>query len=509
MPISTIIDSPAALYALMITTDAADLSQNYVQTANIDMTTYGEPSQSIAGSDTPTPNDFTGIYNGQGYTITIGDVSDYTGLFDTVATRPDEISGIINNVHVIYSNSIEVTLDNTITNIYWGGLVGGIVISTITNCSVTINNNVSITAPYSATPVSMFCGFMGQNSSITNSRLIINGNITCIGTTNSTIGLLCGLNTDSDIIDCSVTSSSSAFDISLAADEGSYIGLLCGVCAANILSLPIKRASIVNNTVTLNNNGSITLDTVNPSSTVYTGAICGNLYGVPEIDYQTIATNCFVNINNNQPLFGEFNDFFGQITDNPTITNCQFLYRTTTDNTSRVMEISPTPPAETAVTYVNNYSDTYNLVSGNYYIPNETGSLQMDAQTITMESQISPDGILINGVLYVVGTTYSASNNTYVYTISVNGVGSMYFGLVTIIVLQSSVQNTIECVCQINSCSTNPQTGITADSRITNMVEDKTIRANVEREFATNSVIYPKFKSYSDYIKYLQAGLKY
>ena len=173
------------------------------------------------------------------------------------------------------------------------------------------------------------------------------------------------------------------------------------------------------------------------------------------------------------------------------------------------MTISPTPPAGTAVSYVNNYSNIYALPSGNYYIPNATGSLQMGSQTITLASQTSPDGILINGVLYLVGTTYSASNSTYLYTISVNGVGSMYFGLVAIIVPQNMANNTIECVCQINSCSTNPQTGITADSRITNMVEDKTIRVNVEREFATNSVIYPKFKSYSDYIKYLQAGLKY
>ena len=102
MPISTIIDSPAALYALMTTTDTADLSQHYTQTANIDMSTYGEPSQSIAGSDTPTPYDFSGIYDGQGYTITIGDVSDYTGLFDTVVSRTGITSGIIKNINVIY-----------------------------------------------------------------------------------------------------------------------------------------------------------------------------------------------------------------------------------------------------------------------------------------------------------------------------------------------------------------------------------------------------------------------
>ena len=511
MPISTIINSPDALYALMITTDTADLSQTYTQTANIDMSTYGEPSQSIAGSDTLTPYDFTGIYNGQGYTITIGDVSDYTGLFDTVAPRPGvTVSGIINNVHVIYKNAIEITLDNTINNLYWGGLVGGIVTSTITNCSVTINNNITIISP-NAAPVGMFCGFMGQNSSITGSRLIINGSITCLGTANTSIGLLCGEVFDSDVINCSVTSSSSAYNISLTSDLNSSIGLICGLCAANILSVPIRRTSLINNTVNLNNNGTITINTTNITNSIYKGAICGTIDGdsTPGTTYQTIVSNCAVNINNNQSLVGEFNDFFGQITDNPTITNCQFLYRTTTNNTSRVMNITPTPTAETAVIYVNNYSNTYTLISGNYYIPNTTGSLNLGSHTLTLASQISPDGILINGILYSIGTIFSESSNLYLYTLSVKGVGSMYFGLVTLLIPQIGVNKSLECLCQINSCSTNPQTGVTEDSRITNMVEDKTIRVNVEREFATNSVIYPKFKSYSDYIKYLQGGLRY
>jgi hypothetical protein len=85
----------------------------------------------------------------------------------------------------------------------------------------------------------------------------------------------------------------------------------------------------------------------------------------------------------------------------------------------------------------------------------------------------------------------------------------MYFGLTITSIPQNIVYPTLECVCQVNSCSTNPQTGIAADSRITNTREDKTIRANVDKQFATHSVGYPKFNSYSEYMKYLQAGLKY
>ena len=510
MPISTNINSPDALYALMTTTNTTDLSQTYTQTANIDMTTYGQPSTSIAGSDTLTPYDFTGIYDGQGYTITIGDVTDYTGLFDTVAPRSGVLSGIIKNVNVIYSNAIDIILDNTINNLYWGGLVGGIVTSTITNCSVTINTNISIESP-SAAPVGMFCGFMGQNSSITSSRLIVNGNITCVGTADTNIGLLCGQVFDSDVTNSSITSSSAAFNISLTSDLNSSIGLLCGLCAPSILSLPIRRTSLVNNTVNLNNNGSITLDTVNPSNTVYKGAICGTIDGdsTPGTTYQTIVNNCAVHINNNQTLVGDFNDFFGQITDNPTITNCQFLYRTTTDNTSRTMTISPTPTAGTAVTYINSYTNVYTIPSGNYYIPNANGSLIIGPQTLVMATQLDPDGILINGTLFLVGTTYTGANSSYTYTIAVKGVGSMYFQLIAMYIPSTNATNNAECVCTINSCATNPQTGITADSRITNIVQDKTIRMNVDREFATNSVMYPKFNSYRDYINYIQGALKY
>jgi hypothetical protein len=268
---------------------------------------------------------------------------------------------------------------------------------------------------------------------------------------------------------------------------------------------------MVNNTVTLNNNGTITLDTVNPANDVYRAAICGSVIGdsTPSTTYQTIVSNCFVNINNNQSLIGSFGDFFGQIQNSPMLTNCQFLYRTTSDNTSRSMTITPTPPAGTAITYVNNYSGTYALPSGNYYIPNTTGSLVLGLQSLSLQSQISPGAILINGVPYLVGTAYSSSNTAFSYTISVKGVGSMYFGLIAIPIQQNTATSNAECICQINSCSTNPQTGITSDSRITNIVQNKTIRINVDREFETNAVIYPKFRSYSDYINYIQAGLKY
>ena len=117
--------------------------------------------------------------------------------------------------------------------------------------------------------------------------------------------------------------------------------------------------------------------------------------------------------------------------------------------------------------------------------------------------------MVINGTLYSVGTTFSFSTSGYRYTIRVNGVGSMYFGLDINAIPPTIITSSSQCIYQINSCATNPQTGVTEDSRITNARQDKTIRVNVEREFAVNSIIAPKFNSYSDYMKYLQGALKY
>ena len=106
MPISTIIDSPDALYALMTTTDLTDLAQSYTQTANIDMTGFiynSQPtsSQSIAHNVGSQPYTFSGNYDGGGYTITIADVDTtttvYTGLFDSVSGNPSKIAEEVRN----------------------------------------------------------------------------------------------------------------------------------------------------------------------------------------------------------------------------------------------------------------------------------------------------------------------------------------------------------------------------------------------------------------------------
>jgi hypothetical protein len=501
MPISTNINSAVALYALMTTTDTIDLGQTYIQTADIDMTTFASPSESIAHAVGSTFYAFSGIYDGGGYTIKIGNVvSEYTGLFDTLA-KPAGEGGIVKNVNLIYQNSIS----NTLTTDIWGGLVGEMAVCSIQNCSVTINASLNIVLNTIDSYIGAICGFMGQNSSITNTRLIINSTVELEGRNGSSVGLICGLNENSSITNCSVTTASSVFDISLKTGQSSdsIAGLICGGVVDNFTALDIPV--LENITINLNNNGSIIIDNISaPDPPTPLGAFCGTMSGDATAGPDIL--NCSININNNQVLEGQFNDFFGQISDTEVV-GCQFNYTTTTNNTSRPLTISPTPSVASVI-YTNSYTNIYSLASGGtYYIPNTTGSLILGTVPITLESQ-SPQGILINGILQAVGTTFTSQTNQYDYTILIKGIGSMYFGF-NYTGLPNIIDTPIECICQVNSCSTNSQTGISSDSRITNMREDKTIRVNVDREFMRNSVIAPKFNSYRDYMKYLQAGLKY
>jgi hypothetical protein len=502
----TTINSAAALYALMTTTNSTELGLSYIQTADIDMSAYPTASRSIASGQYA----FTGSYDGQGYTITLGDVynaSDnyYTGLFDlvTLANLSTPVP-IIKNINLIYKNNINITVNGVIYNEVWGGLVGSLVVGNILNCSITINGTMTIGASANGIPIGILSGFVSQNSSIINTRVIINNTVSLSGLDNANLGLLCGQATDSQLTNCSVTSSSGTYNISLSVTDnssvpGDYssIGLLCGYFGTNFLSL--NQPLLINNTVNLNNTGNVTLNN-SGTGTTYIGAICGTLDGDSTAG-STDATNCSTNINNNQITRANLSDF-GQLVDNVTIQNCLYTYTTTTANSQ--LTIDPIPSPTVPVILVNTISNTYNLNSGNYYIPGTNASLVIGSEILTLQSQTSPGGIIINGTLYRVGNSYSSSNSAYTYTINIKGVGSMYFGLSL-----TSIINANECICQTGIYSTNPQTGISASSRITNIVEDKTIHINIDRELAIPSINAPKIKSYSDYIKYLQGALRY
>ena len=204
------------LYTLLMTS-TSNLSRTVIQTTHIDMT--GLTSESIARNVGLTPYDFSGTYDGQGYTITIGNVvSTYTGLFDSVAAN-----GIVRNVNVIYSNTINLS---SVT--VFGGLVGSLNVSTISNCSVRINGSLTLGLTANSY-AGILCGSMNQESSITNSSVTITSTISINGGNDSEIGLLCGLSQDSNISDCSIVGTNATYDISLNADGDteSDMGLIC------------------------------------------------------------------------------------------------------------------------------------------------------------------------------------------------------------------------------------------------------------------------------------------
>jgi hypothetical protein len=506
MPLPTNINSAAALYALMTTSDTADLAQTYIQTANIDMSNYPSPAESVAHAVGSTFYTFSGIYDGGNYTITIGNVvSTYTGLFDTLAKPISGSGGIVKNINLIYQN----TISNILVTDTWGGLVGEMAVCSIDNCSVTINELLSITLNQIDSDIGVICGFMGQNSSITNTRLIINNTIQLEGKNSSNVGLLCGQNSNSSITNCSITTASTAFDISLKTGQSldSVTGLICGGVYDSLTA--IDTAFLENITVNLNNNGLIIIDNISaPDPPTPIGAFCGTINGDGS-PTPIIVRNCTININNNQELEGEFNIFFGSVT-NVEVQNCLYNYITEYGNSSEIITINPAPPVNTSLVYTGSYTNVYSLASGgNYYTPDNSITILLGSQSITLIKSI--EGIVINGTFQPVGTTYSSFTPQYTYDISVKGVGSMYFGFSYDQISNSSAaadQAAPECACEINNCATKSYTGITANSIITNAVEDKTIRANVNRQFATKSVVYPKFKSYSEYMKYLQAGLR-
>lgn len=512
---TTPINNAADLYALMTTVNpTVDLAKSYIQTDNIDMSGY--TSVSIARTIGLQPYDFSGIYDGGGYTITIGDVvSTYTGLFDSLA-KPAGVGGIVKNVNVIYQNPISLILS---TGAVWGGLVAEMAVCSIQNCSVTINDDSSIAINTLNSDIGLICGFMGQNSSITNTRLIINNTTELQGVNGASVGLICGQCDNSTISNCSVTTSSGAFDVIVKTGQSqdSVAGLICGSVndSFTLLNVPVLE----NITINLNNNGRIIIDNISaPDPPTPLGAFCG-IINVSE-SRTVYIRQCSVNINNNQTLTGPFSNFFGQKGVNTFTIQCEFNYTTVTNNTSRPLTVNPIPPAGTVVLYTQVMDDgtapRYFLASGgNYYIPDRFATLVIGSEYIDLDSQTGPAGIRIYNnididVFQPVGTTFTSSVPNYNYSIIVKGVGSMYFGLnYSYFENNNIIVTPEECICEAPVCSTNPQTGISANSRITNIREDKIIRINVDREIMRNSVNYPKFKSYSDYMKYLQAGLKY
>jgi hypothetical protein len=210
---------------------APNLTSNYILTTDIDMTTISVPSESIGKQYSFS---FTGIFNGNGKTITIGAIDpSYLGLFGFMASGASVI-----NLTVVYPSTITIT--STTSGAALALLVGGMPASAISNCSVIVSGNVFMTDLANGPLIGGLIGYSNPSGTITNCTLSISGSVFLVGGDQSYIGMVCGYN------ECPATSVSVIVqgDISLSGQDGSYIGGISGHCD--------NSSSLSNITLTVN-----------------------------------------------------------------------------------------------------------------------------------------------------------------------------------------------------------------------------------------------------------------
>lgn len=172
------------LYNLMNSTDVTTggvLTRNYTLGNDIDMTKLDQnlyPAQSIGKS---TSFKFTGSFNGNNYTITIGNV-DTTGLFCGLFGFTNLVNGnSIQNITIIYKNS--TTLVSTASGFTYAGCLVGWNIGNINNCNIVCSSNMTFNGYYSGGLIGYAQGPNSQSivSTINNCNIIFLGNVTMNG----------------------------------------------------------------------------------------------------------------------------------------------------------------------------------------------------------------------------------------------------------------------------------------------------------------------------------------
>ena len=148
MPTVTL-STPDDLFTLMIApalgpSGSYSLNNDYILDANIDMTGYAI-CETIGGS-TPATG-FNGNFDGQGYTITIQDISTvYNGLFYSETSTAKTIQ----NLNLIYNKPGGAVIPSNgagspfVTGACAGSLAGIIRNTTITNCNIILGDNYTI-----------------------------------------------------------------------------------------------------------------------------------------------------------------------------------------------------------------------------------------------------------------------------------------------------------------------------------------------------------------------------
>ncbi|MBB6671878.1 Ig-like domain-containing protein [Cohnella nanjingensis] len=195
-----VIESADHMYSIMLVQSAYMLKSYYVLGANIDISSLNWKPFGKRGAE------FTGSFDGNGYTI--------TGL--KVNKPSDQYVGFFGRIKDATLKNIVLTNVSVNGSGYTGGLAGATENSTIENCSV--SGNVSSTDK-------VVGGLVGYNGG-----KIVGSFSTGTVTGNHHVGGLVGeLHTDPDIGPASIESSYSLSDVSSSLNtDGNYIGGLVG-----------------------------------------------------------------------------------------------------------------------------------------------------------------------------------------------------------------------------------------------------------------------------------------
>jgi hypothetical protein len=185
----------------------------------------GNPLESICKTTVATEGPFQGVFDGQGFTITINLSSiittNYFGLFGYVGNG--SATGIsISNLNIVYACNTFTYTDGAVSGIsYFGSLVGYCNRATISNCNITYLNAVVIThietTRTRVTNTGGICGLMANGSTLSNSTIQFNdiASLLCDVTGATTfniernVGGICGYigqfsSTINNLINCSL-----------------------------------------------------------------------------------------------------------------------------------------------------------------------------------------------------------------------------------------------------------------------------------------------------------------
>jgi hypothetical protein len=324
---------PDHLYWLMTYTNnggaAPNLSSNFCLGANIDMTGYGFPSESIGKVSAVSTEWFIGTFDGNGYTITIDTVvNNFNGLFGTFGglLGATPYNATLQNVNVVYkqpsytltppvggsnlsfgfliarhqggqctnntvsfntsNNPITVVVNNNIIGAYLtsvGGLVGimsSFSLSTlqpaVTNCSIVASVPVTIQV-YS--PRGCYVGGVIGGAEIFPAPA---SNLGIFGTTANFSSLTL------QAVRINLTTGSGV------ADElriGGFLGYMSSILGTD--TLYIKNNSFTCNTLTMNSNLPGGLTTTTPLITMYTGGFIGFIDRIVSVDTNNITIAIF------------------------------------------------------------------------------------------------------------------------------------------------------------------------------------------------------------------------